>query len=253
MIFYEQPLNEKIRTFMRLDAAFNQAEDFIELNNLPGLRNAMSSLVDIITTVSRLDLRNDLLKEIEKCATRLSKLENIPGIDTQILGETLSELDLTIDKLHRQPGHVESSLRENSFLSTIIQRSVLPGGGCLFDNPEYYYWLNQPFMTCKQDFNRWIGVFSVLRTGIHQLLTLIRESAVPESLVANTGFYQATLDASVPYQLIRVGLATSCGCYAEISAGKHRFTIRFLDFVDTGHRSVQTNEDVKFLLARCVL
>jgi len=253
MIFYEQPLNEKIRTFMRLDSAFDQAIDFIELDNMPGLKNAMSSLIDIIITVSRLDLRNDLLKEIEKCTTRLSKLENIPGIDTRILEETLGKLDVSIDKLHRQPGHIESSLRENSFLSNIIQRSSLPGGGCLFDNPEYCYWLNQPIAICKQDFSRWIGVFAGLRSGIQQLLTLIRESAVPESLVANNGFYQATLDASVPYQLIRVGLDTSHGCYAVISAGRHRFTVRFLEFIDTGHRSVQTNEDIPFSLARCVL
>jgi len=190
MIFYEQPLNEKVRTFMRLDTLFIQAMGNIEQNDSLGLINATSNLVDIINTVSRVDLRNDLLKEIEKCSGRLSKLGSFPDIDTQILEQTLNKLDLMIDKLHMQPGHVETSLKDNTFLANIIQRSSLPGGVCQFDYPEYNYWLNQPLDVCKKDISRWMEEFKVLRTGIQQLLTLIRESVSPVPLVASAGFHQ---------------------------------------------------------------
>ncbi len=51
--------------------------------------------------------------------------------------------------------------------------------------------------------------------------------------------------------LIRVLLPASAGIYPEVSAGQHRFTLRFLRWRGVDARPVQVSQDVRFLLAIC--
>jgi cell division protein ZapD len=51
--------------------------------------------------------------------------------------------------------------------------------------------------------------------------------------------------------LVRVLLPASGGMYPEISAGQHRFTIRFVRWRGVDDRPAQVNQDVRFELAIC--
>jgi cell division protein ZapD len=81
----------------------------------------------------------------------------------------------------------------------------------------------------------------------------IRESTDPVRAVASGGFYQQSLELNTPYQLIRIVVPADQGLFPEISAGKHRFTLRFLEQPATGGRAVQTDRDVEFELQCCTL
>jgi cell division protein ZapD len=85
------------------------------------------------------------------------------------------------------------------------------------------------------------------------ILSLIRDSATATPEVAEGGFYQKSLDTSIAYQLIRVILPDDHACFAEISAGKHRFTLRFMQLTDLSSRATQCEQDIHFHLACCVL
>ena len=50
---------------------------------------------------------------------------------------------------------------------------------------------------------------------------------------------------------MRVLLPANAGLYPEISAGQHRFTIRFVRWRGVDARPVQVNQDVRFQLAIC--
>jgi cell division protein ZapD len=50
---------------------------------------------------------------------------------------------------------------------------------------------------------------------------------------------------------LRVGVPVEAPFFAEISGGKHRFTIRFMDR-DINQRPVQTSENVSFYLTCCL-
>jgi Uncharacterized protein conserved in bacteria len=82
-------------------------------------------------------------------------------------------------------------------------------------------------------------------------LTLIRQSVVPTHEHAPRGFFQQSLDPNLPYQLLRVSLPASASYFPEISGGKHRFTVRFLEQPCLEMRAVQTAHEVDFELARC--
>jgi cell division protein ZapD len=51
--------------------------------------------------------------------------------------------------------------------------------------------------------------------------------------------------------LVRVLMPSSAGLFPEISAGQHRFTVRFVRWRGVAARAAQVNQDVRFLLALC--
>ena len=71
--------------------------------------------------------------------------------------------------------------------------------------------------------------------------------------LAEGGFYQRSLDAGSPCQLIRVAIQPDAGYYPEISAGRHRFTVRFMRLDSPEERPVQTDQDIRFRLSCCVI
>ena len=63
--------------------------------------------------------------------------------------------------------------------------------------------------------------------------------------------YQHSFDRSDQASLVRVVLPSTGGLYPEISAGQHRFTIRFVRWRGVDARSAQVTQDVRFELAIC--
>lgn len=252
-IIYEQPLNERIRTFLRLEFLFARVDLALtqdgELNN----RDAIDGLLNILSVFERSDLKSEIIKELERLVTTLSALENTPGVDRQALDDLLTELDLILDVLHVKKSSIGQTLRDNDFLYAIRQRSSIAGGTCDFDLPAYHYWLQHTSNDDrKQQIIIWLDQFASARAAIDMTLRLIRGSTGFTEKSAVKGFYQHTLDSNHPNQLIRVNVAKDASYYPEISGGKHRFTVRFMTF-DINQRAQQITEDVDFSLSCCAM
>lgn len=99
-IIYEQPLNERIRTFLRIEFLFNHVDLILQHDNTAQHRDALTSLLNILSLLERSDLKQEIIKELERLTTNLSALENMPGVDMQALNELLGELDQILDMLH---------------------------------------------------------------------------------------------------------------------------------------------------------
>lgn len=251
-IIYEQPLNERVRTLLRLDFLFKQASHALEDHSPWGSRATINALIDILNVFVRSDLKTELIKELERLATILSPLEHRPGVDQQALGQILRNLERLSDLMQSQQGQIGNGLKDHEFLNSIRQRSAIPGGTCQFDLPAYHHWLNQSADQRIRDLESWLSSFASLKEASALILHLIRESASSSKETAEQGFFQQSLDTQVPYQLIRVVLPQPTECFAEISGGKHRFTIRFMRLDDNGH-PVQTDENIDFQLLCCAI
>lgn len=190
--------------------------------------------------------------ELERQVGYLSRLEQNPDVDNTKLGPILDDMDILLDKLHGTHGQIGQLLKQNEFLSSIKQRCSIPGGTCDFDLPAYHYWLAHHSDKRQGDLKKWFAEFGTIRAAMGMILRLVRDSATSSDERAIAGFFQQTLDANVPYQLIRVALPEDNPCFAEISGGKHRFTIRFME-MNIVERPVQTSRDVNFTLTTCVI
>jgi cell division protein ZapD len=253
-IIYEQPLNERIRTLLRLEHLFQQAAYRLGGDNTVwDSRAALDALLDIQSVLVRNDVRSEVLKELERHATRLTAYEHNPNVDTNALQEVLSELDVVIDRLHAIGGQIGQKLKSNEFLNSVRQRSSIAGGTCGFDLPAYHYWLQHDTGQRQQDLLTWHHEYDALRDAVYLILRIIRQSTPPKLLCAENGYYQQSLDTSIPYQLLRVIMPGDSPYFAEVSAGKHRFTIRFMQMPSMEQRPAQAEEDVDFQLSCCVL
>lgn len=252
MVLYEFPLNERIRVFMRLEQLFQQIDHFMKRNSIWDSRAVISTLLEILTIFSRNDLKSEILKEVDRHISVLNKMANSQKIDGARLEKILTHLDSIGDELYSTAGKIGHSLMESELFKSISQRSSIPGGTCAFDLPVYHYWLQQEENSRKQDLERWLQPFQIVRSAIDLLLEFIRQSSTPVQERAQQGFFQKTLDHSLPYQLLRVGVERSQPYFAEISGGKHRFTIRFM-VSNVNDRPTQSGENVTFHLTCCIL
>ena len=250
-ITYEQPLNERIRTILRLEFLFKVLTGALKGDSELDNRDAVQALSSILLVFERSDLKQEIIKELERLITNLSALENSPGVDKQALEALLSDLDRIVDGLHMKKSAIGQELRENDFLYGIRQRSSIPGGTCDFDIPAYHYWLQHSSNEeRKQQLMEWSSQFDNVRSAVEITLKLIRGSTGFSQKTASAGFYQHSLDSNQANQLIRVKIAKDSAYYPEISGGKHRFTVRFMAF-DINQRSQQYSEDVDFALSCC--
>src|ERR1700756_3305114 len=78
-LIFEQPLNERMRTFLRLDFLYSQALYHNEMASQWGSRAAMSSLIDILAISGRGDIRSEVLKELERQLATLNEYQSKAG------------------------------------------------------------------------------------------------------------------------------------------------------------------------------
>lgn len=249
---YEFPLNERIRVFIRLEQLFQQFNHFSDGNTVADKRAAISVLLDIMSIFRRNDLKSEILKELDRNAKTLNKIADNESVDSEKLQNILAELATISKKLYASTGKVGINIMESDLFQSIAQRSSIPGGTCSFDLPEYHFWLEQDEIIRKKDLETWSAPFEDIRTSINLILSFIRNSNKSTEEIASAGFYQFSLDRSQPFQMLKIGVAQSLPCFAEISGGKHRCSIRFMEPADSDKRPIQSSDDIPFTLTCCL-
>jgi cell division protein ZapD len=252
-LIFEQPLNERIRTFLRVEQLIQRFNHFVEGDTLWDTHGALRTLIEVADLVARVDLKSELMKELKRQITNLEGLEEIPGVNTEHLRSIIDTHRSLIDRLHDIAGNPGSQLKSNEFLHSIKQRAAIPGGSCDFDLPAFHHWLSREKARRQDDLEQWIQPYRKIHLAVSVIMGLVRESAGLETVRAEKGFYEKTLDPTHPNQLIRIGVDMAAPCFPEVSAGKHRFSIRFLVQPDLGTRPVQITDDFDFELACCAL
>jgi cell division protein ZapD len=250
-LIFEQPLSERMRTFLRLDFLYTQALYHNEVSTQWGSRAAMSCLLDVLAISTRGDIRSDVLKELERQVTTLNEFQAKPGVDTGRLKTVLANLIRLRSELLNAGSAFLQPLRDSEFLSAIKHRSAIPGGTCEFDLPDYYFWLSQPDSTRVQTFNEWLGLLRPLCDAIAELLWLTRANGRARHEVAKAGSFHITFDRDTPIQLLRISLPKATGLYPEISGSHYRCSLRFLTWNGLTARPTQSESDVPFILSCC--
>ena len=251
MLLFEQPLNERMRTFLRLDFLYNQALYHNEMGSQWGSRAAVASLIDILAITSRGDVRAEVLKELESQLATLGEFHSRPGVDAQRLKTLTANLQRLRTELLAAGSACLQPLRDSEFLNSVKHRSAIPGGTCEFDLPDYYFWLSQSDELRVRSFSQWLGLLRPLCDAVAELLWLTRQNGRTRHETATTGAFTIVFERENPLQLLRISLPASAGLYPEISGSHHRCNVRFLTWNGLAARATQTQEDVAFTLSCC--
>ena len=251
-VIYEQPLNERMRTFLRLDFLYTQAIYHSESPSPWGTRAAVASLLEILAITARGDARSDVLKELERHINVLKDYQAKSGVDPGRLKALTSNLLRLRNDLSAVGGNFMAPLRDSEFLCAIKHRSAIPGGTCDFDLPDYSHWLSRAPEERATEFGQWLAMIRPLCDSIAEILWLTRQNARSKPETAIGGVFQLPLERETPCQLVRIALPGDIGLFPEISGNQHRCTVRFLNWSDSAHRPVHVETDVPFLLTCCL-
>lgn len=241
-----------MRTFLRLEHLFKQTAYSLRGFSVWDSRACLNGLIAILEIVSRGDLKNEILKELERLQTSLAALKQVQGVDHEQLHNILTQLEQAQRSIHALQGQFGQTLREHELINSLRQRSTITGGDCNFDLPAYHFWLSREPELRIQQLESWFDSLDELQKPVRLILAILRESVEPVELTAAAGSYQHTLNPSSPIQILRILLPQDAKVYPEISAGKHRFSIRFL-LPQGNARPVQTEDTITFKFSSCAL
>ncbi len=250
-LLYEQPLNERMRTFLRLEFLYKQLLYHTDQASSWASRGSVSSLLDIVAILSRGDVRGDVLKELERQLFILDRVAATQDIDQSKLTSVMKNLKALRESLIDVGPKYLQELRDNEFLNAIRHRSSIPGGTCAFDVPEYTHWLRQNFERRSNDIRHWTTIIQPLCDSVAGFLWLIRNSKQSSQQVATKGVYQHAMNRETTSALIRLELPAGALLYPEISGGQHRFTVRLMQWNENDARPIQTDQDIEFRLTVC--
>jgi cell division protein ZapD len=248
---YEQPLSERMRTFLRLEFLYHPMLRNSDKDYDWATRSTISTLLDILAILSRGDVRGETLNELDHQIEALERFQTHTGVDGGRLDKLMANLSSNRDELSRIGTGYLQALKDSEFLNAIKHRSTIPGGTCEFDLPEYSHWLRQPIERRQQDMAEWIQSIRPLCDSVSELLWLVRESAQPVEEQALNGMFQYNMQKDHNHRLLRVSLEAGSPLFPEISGSQHRFTVRFLEWSTISSRAVQTGRDVPFQLSLC--
>jgi endogenous inhibitor of DNA gyrase (YacG/DUF329 family) len=129
VITYEYPLNERIRTLLRLEDLFERSRHFIARTEPHDHHTALITLFEIMEVAGRADLKSDLLQELERQKQVLLSFRNNPDIAEDALAHVLRDIEQASQALFSMTGKIGQSRR--------LDRAALPAARRLGDHPAH--------------------------------------------------------------------------------------------------------------------
>lgn len=223
-VTYEYPLNEKIRSWLRLETLLQQVYELSHITSYTSGIAFLRSVCELIEILDRGEVRSDLIKELEKHRKRLAAWAEAPNADNQLISSLLNDLSAQTANMNAAP-RFGQQLRNDKIISMVRQRLTIPGGCCSFDLPTLQLWLHMPQEQRDQIIKDWLDGLTPLKDTLDTILNLLRHASSFETKECRNGFYQDSVEDK---ELLRVKLSIDKLIFPQISGHKTRFAIRFL-------------------------
>lgn len=243
-ILFEHPLNEKMRTWLRIEFLLKQLENSRTITDPLNALNFFRNAAELLDVFERGELRTEIVKELDKQQLKLRSWAEVPGVDMALIESLRESLKTRSSTLMAAP-RMGQLLREDRLIGLVRQRLSIPGGCCSFDLPTLHIWLHISQSARDEQVNTWMASLTPIREALTLILDLIRQSGVFRHQTSLNGFFQDNADGA---DLLRLQLSLDDSLYPQVSGHKSRFAIRFLP-LDSERGEVPARLD--FELACC--
>jgi cell division protein ZapD len=250
VILYEHPLNERIRTYLRLELLLRRVHALAQREPSMDHHFCLVSLFETLEVAARPELKSDLLKDLEKQKQQLISFRGNPAISETALEHALERVQSCFDDIHGLQGKFGQTIASHELLNGIRSRISIPGGTCGFDLPAYHSWLAQDPPLRQSDMATWIDSLKPLHQAVDLFLNMLRSTESRQLNVATSGQFQQTISQQRSYQLLRLRIDPSFEAVPEISCNRLLVVIRMQKLQADG-RLQSCTDDVQFDLSLC--
>ncbi len=224
VVLFEHPLNEKMRTWLRVEFLIQQLHKTVPVTHTSSALTFFRIIGELLDIFERGDMRTELLKELERQQQKLRAWADVPGVDMAVVEALREKLRAQSVQLNSAP-RMGQQLREDRLIWLVRQRLSIPGGCCSFDLPGLHIWLHQPQEVRNSHVAAWLETLEPLNQSLAMVLDLIRQSGAFRHQTSLNGFYQDNTESA---DLLRLQLHLEDALYPQVSGHKSRYAIRFL-------------------------
>ena len=235
---------------LRLEHLFGRLDDLVQRDPAMDHHFALATMFEIMDVASRADLKSDLLKELERHKAQLLVYRGHPSIAESVLDATIGRVEHAHAGLNQLAGKAGNALASHEWLMSIRSRISIPGGTCAFDLPAYYAWQQHGPTRRRAELQGWTAQLAPLGEAIRVLISLLRDSGVPQRMVAMGGQYQQSLPQGRSYHLMRVRFDAADGLVPEITGHRLMVSVRMMK-ADAEGRLRASLADTAFELTLC--
>lgn len=223
-ILFEHPLNEKMRTWLRLEFLLQQLHELRHLDSAAHALTFFHTAADLLDVLERGEVRTELLKELERQQQKLLSWNDVPGVDQTRVNTLREQLKTRSNALMSAP-RLGQLIREDRLITSVRQRLSIPGGCCSFDLPTLHAWLHLATPLREKDVSLWLDSLSPLHLSLAVVLDLIRQTNPFRERHSLNGFFQDNAEGA---DILRLRISLDYRVYPQISGHKTRYAIRFL-------------------------
>ena len=244
---YEEPVQEKIRKFIKIEFLFNKLFYFKHKENKHDNYIALLALCELYEILSRSDIKSELIREIENQNHYFKKIKEIPEANSEKLSSVLEKQKVLLQLIHGIESNYLEYLENDILFKTIAKNSINP-----LQPTSVEFWLSRDIVLRENQINLWTEPLLFIKKSVDFILEVIRKSGRFEDKLAEKGFFIEKLDQKKNILLIRITLTSDLYYYPQISVGKQRLNIMFMS-KDDKNNLISHKEDVAFILTTCVL
>ncbi len=212
-VLFEHPLNEKMRTWLRIEFLLQQLHGQRALSETAIALTFFRTVSDLLDVLERGEVRTELLKELERQQQKLLAWADVPGVDMALIDQLRGQLKSRSSALMAAP-RLGQALREDRLIGLVRPAA-----------PTLHMWMHAPQQDRDADVATWLQSLDPLNQALIMVLDLIRQSGPFRNQISLNGFFQDNAEGA---DLLRLRLHLAPQLYPQISGHKTRYAIRFL-------------------------
>ena len=248
-IIYEQPAAENIRNFLKCEYLFEKFNSALSQQDLWGVKSSISTLLEMSDFFMRINLKVELLKDLEKFMLYFNNLTNNNDVDAIVLDDFISKIEESIDMLNNINGNPSKLIVDNDFLMQINNKIHIPAGDNFFDMPSYLNFLSSSKSSILDHINIWYEPFNPLILASKLILNIRRNTADFVQYTSSKSYFEKKLNKNSRVDLVRIKLLKIDNLYPVISVNRQNINVIFKTSYGKNKLSKQITENNEFSLS----
>ena len=242
---YEEPVDERIRKFLKLENYFLKLQYHKELDTPYDSYVSLYNLIAIYNTLSRVEVKSDLIREIDFHKQRYMEYIKFDSSDKIKLHSIMEKQNVILNNLYNLQSNYMNKLNNDEFFQFCVKHYESL-------STELDYWLTRDHASRLNQINLWLEIIKPIENSIYFCLDILRRSSETKEVCANNGFYLVKLNQEKKVRLLRITMQSDNYFFPRISLGPQRATISFM-LLNEDNKYKQIKDNITFVLDLCYI